>query len=75
MAPGAYEERADVLKEKATKLKNYKETQEVVQFHKMRQLFPEKTSISTVQLNKIKRFEMEHVGPGTYAKSTETGPK
>ena len=28
-----------------------------------------------MQLNKIKRFEMEHVGPGSYAKSSETGPQ
>ena len=41
----------------------------------MRQLFPEKTSISTVQLNKAKPYEAEHLGPGTYAKASEGSKK
>ena len=38
-------------------------------FHKLRSLFPEKTSISTVQLNKLKRFEGSNRGPNTYVPS------
>ena len=40
-------------------------------FHKTRHLFPDKNSISTVQLNKLRRFEYEHLGPGTYASGIE----
>ena len=56
VAPGSYEEPTDVRKEVSAKKKDFKETQDIVQFHKLRQLFPEKTSISTVQLNKLKPF-------------------
>lgn len=41
----------------------------------MRQLFPDKTSISTVQLNKIKPYASEHLGPGAYTKATEISKK
>ena len=34
-------------------------------------LFPEKTSISTVALNKVKPYEKEHLGPGVYAKASD----
>ena len=53
------------------KKKVLKSNLDIVQFHKMRQLFPNKTSISTVQLQQIKPFAMENVGPGAYAKGDE----
>ena len=42
-----------------------------MQFHKLRHLFPEMNSISTVQLKKLRGQEYEHLGPGTYAASME----
>ena len=73
VGPGSYEEASDLKKQESSKKKEYQEVSEMMSFHKLRQLFPEKTSISTVQLAKIKPYKMEHVGPGSYAKSIETG--
>jgi len=50
---------------KEAKLKNIK-SQEIANFHRLRNLFPQMTSINTTKLNQIKEFEAAHRGPGTY---------
>lgn len=75
IGPGTYEYKEDIIKKDEEKRKGFSKNQEIVAFHKLRQLFPEKTSISTVQLNKLKTFEKEHLGPGTYAKASEIQKK
>lgn len=46
-------------------MKNIK-SQEIANFHRLRNLFPQMTSINTTKLNQIKEFEAAHRGPGTY---------
>lgn len=40
-------------------------------FHKLRHLFPDMNSISTMQLKKLRESQFEHLGPGSYAASME----
>ena len=71
IGPGKYETVDTIKSKEESKKKGFVKNQEIIAFHKLRQLFPDKTSISTVQLNKIKPFEQEHLGPGTYVKAKE----
>lgn len=48
LGPGTYEHKEDIQKGQVDKRKGFVKNQEIVAFHKLRQLFPEKTSISTV---------------------------
>ena len=45
-----------------------KKHQEVIAFHKLRDLFPDKTTISTAHLKVLKKEEENkvHLGPGVY---------
>lgn len=48
LGPGKYEHQEDIQKKQNHKRSGFVKNQEIVAFHKLRQLFPEKTSISTV---------------------------
>lgn len=72
IGPGTYELKEDIQKKEAHVKSQLRSNLEIVQFHKLRQQFPDKTSISTVQLNKIKPYALENVGPGSYTKASES---
>lgn len=48
VGPGAYEKLEDIKQKEDGKKKGFKKNQDIIAFHKLRQLFPDKTSISTV---------------------------
>ena len=48
VGPGKYEKLEDIAEKEEFKRKDFKKNQEIIAFHKLRQLFPDKTSISTV---------------------------
>jgi len=75
LGPGSYALKEDIKEREGHKNENFKKNQEIIAFHKLRQLFPDKTSISTAQLNKIKQYENEHLGPGVYTKASDYLPK
>lgn len=47
IGPGKYETVDHIRLNEESKRKDFKKNQEIIAFHKLRQLFPEKTSIST----------------------------
>jgi len=70
IGPGSYD-KSQQKAEEDEKRQNFKQMQEIMAFHKLRKIFPDKNSISTVQLNRIKAQGNENLGPGTYAQSME----
>lgn len=71
LGPGTYKDTELVQKEAQDKMKEKIKADEVSNFHRLRKMFPEMTSINTVRLNELKEYAAASRGPGTYTIATE----
>jgi len=71
LGPGCYPISEEVELDQVAKRKTFQKDQGIINFHRQRKLYPDMTSISTVQLNKMREFEYEKIGPGSYSIGVE----